>query len=389
MHYSSILTRAPGYRDFYHQFLLLQKGLSISQDDIFQLDYKRISTLYEYWCFLKMVKILRDEGKYDCEASDLIKVEQNRLVVNLRKGKESRIRMVHRETGEVIYLWFNRTFKTGETHTFSQVPDHVIEFEKEGYQQPFRFILDAKYRFDRGSKSYPESRVKYGPPLDAIAQLHRYRDAILSQKKAHLTQTTALKSLGGLVLFPFPDHEETFRAHKFYQSRFEVNIGAVPLQPGKDKKNRLFKEFLQQLFSSSPEALYEKTIEYEKTDHHKVIEAAGKKVMIGLIPNDKYRDQRLSFHLGVMCYHTFAKGNCLRYLMLLYMIRRKRPSLVMAKWRQGKTCAEKSQGKRGTVCWPSERPDGAYVLFPPSEYGEMLFTIQGYAGSGTKIYQFA
>ncbi|MCB0841121.1 MAG: DUF2357 domain-containing protein, partial [Bacteroidetes bacterium] len=93
MHYSSILTRAPGYRDFYHQFLLLQKGLSISQDDIFQLDYKRISTLYEYWCFLKMVKILRDEGQYDCEASDLIKVEQNRLVVNLRKGKESRIRM--------------------------------------------------------------------------------------------------------------------------------------------------------------------------------------------------------------------------------------------------------------------------------------------------------
>lgn len=306
--FSTALTMAAGYKEFYHRFLLLKRGLELADHELFKMDYKDIATLYEYWCFLKTVKLLRDNPKYDLVGNDVVKLQHSRLQVNLKKGKKSGVHFVQKSTGDEISMFFNRGFgREQHTHTFEQKPDQFIEFSRQGFhnkgdKKTFKVVLDAKYRFDRGSESYPTSKVPYGPPLDTIAQLHRYRDAILWQEGVDDSVRLANKSLGGVILFPYPGDEEQFIAHPFYQSIAKVNIGAVPLQPGRNRKNRLFCEYLDSLFDQPGEAITQSRIHYDSRIYRRKKAASKEWVLVGLVPK-KNRDERLNYHFEQRCYY--------------------------------------------------------------------------------------
>ncbi len=304
MDFSTVLTMAPGYKDFYFRFLLLRRGLSINDNDIFKLDYKDIATLYEYWCFLKTIKILKEEPlSYNLESTDIIKIEHTRFAINLQKGNESEIKFSKNDSGESFTLAYNRGFKTP---TYMQVPDNFIEFRKgTEYFYPFRYIMDAKYRFTRDDENYPDTKVKNGPPLDTIAQLHRYRDAILSKSNSKNSYSEAIKSLGGIILFPFPNDEKEFKDHKFFESIKDVNIGAIPLRPGSD--NVLYRQFLSELLETTPETLYEQTINYDKSDYYRIQKWMTMPVLIGRIPSDHFKERWDFFIDNNLYYIPLAK----------------------------------------------------------------------------------
>ena len=56
---SLVFQMAPGYRDLYRYFLLIQRGISFS-GEIYSLSLKETSTLYEHWCFIKLVNIFKN-----------------------------------------------------------------------------------------------------------------------------------------------------------------------------------------------------------------------------------------------------------------------------------------------------------------------------------------
>lgn len=278
LHFSTVLTMAPGYSDFYYYFLLLNKGLAITQNDIFNLDLKDIATLYEYWCFIKIVNILKENDKYELKINDFIKIENKKISIYLKKGKESKVEFIIKPSKERINIYYNKGF---QTPTYFQIPDNFIEFEKEGYNRPFRYFFDAKYRFERESKSYEEYFFPYSPPQGTIGQMHRYRDAVLEKSVDQETYSNAIKSLGGIVLFPYPKDEDEFKKCNYYKSIDSVNIGAIPLHPG--KKNLLFENFLDRLFSKSAESNYEGMIDYDKREYLKYFEEIKKPALVGMI----------------------------------------------------------------------------------------------------------
>ena len=61
--------------------------------------------------------------------------------------------------------------------------------------------------------------------------MHRYRDAIALP---HPLKPGAWKPgsvIGAVALFPYPD-EDAYRAHRFYKSIAQVEIGGLPFLPG-------------------------------------------------------------------------------------------------------------------------------------------------------------
>ena len=306
--FSTTLTMAPGYKEFYHRFLLLRKGLALAENDVFQMDYKDIATLYEYWCFLKTVKLLRDNPKYDLVSNDIVKLEHHRLRVNLKKGKKSAVHFVQKSTGDDISMYFNRTFgRQKYTHTFDQKPDQFIEFSRQGFDNKgdkkfFKVVLDAKYRFDRESEQYPDSPIAWGPPLDTIAQLHRYRDAILWHEGFDESVRVANKSIGGVILFPYPGDEQDFRQHPFYQSIANVNIGAVPLQPGRHRENQLFSDYLESLFEQPGEVITQSRVHYDNRIYRRRKAASKQWVLVGMVPKNN-REARLDYHFQQRCFY--------------------------------------------------------------------------------------
>ncbi len=283
-YFSTTLTKGAGYRDFLQIFLLLSKGLEILQNDIFKIEQKNISTLYEYWCFLSLIKIIQKSNKLDIVHQDIIKINAGRFSVELKSGKESRIRFRNTHNEE-IEIFYNREFKRNHTSfTYNQKPDHAISFYKSGYKNPFWFIFDAKYRFVENSDS-----DSFDAPDDAIGQLHRYRDAILHSEVNTGTYRSAIKNLGGIILYPYPLSEELFTKNKFYKSIGKVNIGAMPFLPGKTK---LVSDYLLDLLTrKTPEEHFEEFIEMDYHEYRHKQSEFTEWITIGVIKSSNQQSR--------------------------------------------------------------------------------------------------
>lgn len=374
-HFSTVLTMAPGYKEFYGSFLLLKRGLALSAKHIFNLDLKDISLLYEYWCFLKIIKILKNNNKYELIGNDFIKLEHNKFVVELKKGGESRVEFLKKDASESISIFYNKPFrKTGYSVTYTQKPDNFIEFKKEGYTTPFWYFFDAKYRFDDGKQEdYPDTEIKNGPPQDAIGQMHRYRDAILKGTANNQNYSSAIKSLGGIILFPFPGNEDSYREHPFYKSIKEVNIGAIPLHPGSG--NKLFEIFLDDLFSKTPETLFETVIDFDRSEYFSFLEDIKSPVLIALIPNDLHYKKRIDFHFKKLLYHTRftrkhdldSNQNIFKAKYLALYSQKQKAIIGYAKIEEIKYIAVEELKKAG-ASW--DHKDKEYLLFTLSDLKE-------------------
>jgi len=289
-HFSTTLTKASGYKDFLQIHLLLQKGLDILNDDIFKIESKNISQLYEYWCFLKLTEIVMRLSSFSINYQDLIKIQAGKFKVDLREGKQSKIKFKN-AVQEEISIYFNREFTTAgkKTFTFKQKPDHTLKFTKKGYDKPFWFIFDAKYRFNEGVNTNNDAEgdeveeMKFDAPDDAIGQLHRYRDAILHSEfdADNSSYKTVIKNLGGIILYPYPKSEEEYTKSKYFKSIDHVNIGALPMLPS---KTRLVENYLNKLFiEKTPEDHYREFVGMDYSEYVSKREEFDKTVTIGLI----------------------------------------------------------------------------------------------------------
>lgn len=304
-HSSMVLMRGIGYRDFMHIYILLTRGLELDDSDIFKIEPKNIDVLYEYWCFLKLVQILKEQTAVEIDYQDLIKVKAGKYSVCLKTGEESKITFKKVGTEEKTTIYFHKSFKKDEKRifTYDQRPDYAIEFTKKNYERPFWYLFDAKYRFDSTNK---ENKC-FNAPEESIGQLHRYRDAILHTEPAvSSSYKTATKNLGGIILYPYPKTEESFKENIFFNSIETVNIGALPFLPS---KSSLVSEFLNKLINkSAPEIHFERFIEMDDAEYVKNKDVWSEWVTIGVLQKEN-QQERIDFLTQKLIYHIPYKKN--------------------------------------------------------------------------------
>lgn len=218
---SMVFHKHPLYSKFDKLCRLLNGGLSFAGETI-PIGVKDTSLLYEYWCFLKIVALLR--VRFDLVNQSVVKVNRLRTTVALSKGKSSAMKFVHKPTGKPLFLVYNRLFS--RLPTIAQKPDNVIQFASDTQF----YIFDAKYRiqFDR---DYMAQYGGPGPTTDDVNTMHRYRDAIAIPHPMHPEEYLQGVVTGAVVLFPYPD-EEAYRSHRFCKSIGQVEIGGLPFLPG-------------------------------------------------------------------------------------------------------------------------------------------------------------
>lgn len=217
---SMVLHKHPLYSRFDKLCRLLNGGLSFA-GDIVPIGMKETSLLYEYWCFLKIVGLLRD--RFDLAEQTVVSYKRLKMTVTLQKGKQSAMRFVHKPTGNDMFLVYNRLFN--KLPTVAQQPDNVIQFASS---ERF-YIFDAKYRvqFD---KDYVQQYGGPGPTTEDVNTMHRYRDAIAIPHPMTGDWKTG-SVIGAVALFPYPN-EAAYRSHKFFKSIDQVGIGGLPFLPG-------------------------------------------------------------------------------------------------------------------------------------------------------------
>ena len=216
---NQVLQKHPVYSAFGRVAYILNGGLSAT-GGLLRIGLKHIAELYEYWCFRKLVELLRD--RFELVQQTMVRMRHTGVVVTLEKGRQAAVRFKNAE-GKSVDVIYNRTFLN--LPTLAQKPDNIIQLT-DG--RTFH-ILDAKYRIATNS-DYKEQFGGPGPTTDDINTMHRYRDAIvLSQVLGGgVYELGVVKD--AVVLFPFHD-EDAYKNNRFYKSLKEVQIGGLPCLP--------------------------------------------------------------------------------------------------------------------------------------------------------------
>lgn len=327
---SLVMKQAAGYRDVYEYWIILQCGYDL-QEGVMQLEVKEISELYEIWCFIKVKNIvqhiLRKKASAHVEGS---KVE-GELVKSLIQGSKSEVVFIDNDHPEIqlASVMYNATTDDEEhlndesdvsdntdiaettSKTTEQRPDIVLRLSKTEDSMQYTYLFDAKYRIR--DTTIPTKGGVDVPPVDAINQLHRYRDAIYYTHSKD--EKLKREVIGGYVLYPGNLDKEQFTGSYYQRSIDEVNIGAFPLKPGGQWNNLLdqngsFNELLLDP-TSSEDVLY-KQIETWIEDEHAtqtLLETAipqrglqytrtGKELGVALVMMENYDDKIKSFQNG-------------------------------------------------------------------------------------------
>lgn len=101
---SLVFRMKAGYREVYKYYLMLKKGLTI-KSNILSISMKELSLLYEYWCFIKINAILKEN--YNLVSTDMIKLNRESITVTMKKGQSSKITYENLETKEKFTLAYN------------------------------------------------------------------------------------------------------------------------------------------------------------------------------------------------------------------------------------------------------------------------------------------
>jgi Domain of unknown function (DUF2357)/PD-(D/E)XK nuclease superfamily len=218
---SLTLLGAEGYREAYQSILRLRMALRVHGETI-DLAIKDISELYEIWCYLAVVRLVADVLDVQADPADIFSLDDTGVQVRLRKGTRSSITLPH--AAGRVRVAYNCRFRG---LTGAQTPDVVIEIIREDMPTVI-LVLDAKYRLD-ASEEYVSAFGGPSAPIEAINQLHRYRDAIvLTGEHGRLARVV----VRGVALFPLGETASAdYMSHRLYESLGELGVGALPFLP--------------------------------------------------------------------------------------------------------------------------------------------------------------
>ncbi|MCB1180138.1 MAG: DUF2357 domain-containing protein, partial [Leptospiraceae bacterium] len=275
------LQKRVGYRDIFQIFLQVDNALKLNWEglsDALMGTNRDVAKLYEYWVYLKLFYIIENELDFkllnkqeaDPEISNLIKINEDKLDLNLKEGKSSISVFTNKKLNLRIHLFYNRTFKSDginysnekediskEIKPFTNSYSHelrpditliILPFseEKKWSNLETKAInegniaylhFDAKYRLDFKLFSTPSKDAEEDKKLSKREKNYKYSDVY----KMHTYNDAIRKTIGSYVLYP----GEKF---KYFGKYHEIlpGVGAFQMVPGNNTNP--IKEFLEKVF---------------------------------------------------------------------------------------------------------------------------------------------
>ncbi|SCG85416.1 DUF2357 domain-containing protein [Methanobacterium congolense] len=245
---SQVIQKREGYRDIFKYFIQFEFSFRLQWDEVEDRikGYERkLSELYEYWCYFKLIKVLNKLSNQKLVYTDIYKISKDKWSIKVKKGRDSlqkfNIKFNDREI--TLNLMYNRLFSQNtkyKSYSLPFRPDYTIFIEFEG--ETYFVHFDAKYKSEGRVLDFYE-KIGSNLPSDEIyeaeEELVNERDAEeqISRKykygdvyKMHTYKDAILFTEGAYVLYP-GDEERIFNE---ISSKPLPSVGAFPLTPGKD-----------------------------------------------------------------------------------------------------------------------------------------------------------
>jgi hypothetical protein len=350
-------TLGPVYRRFYQSWQALMRPLLLSDWPGQPLSPRDTPTLYEYWCLAYLARQLSTQLGYEWR--------EQRLVGQPPGSGTAYLRWTHPQSGQQVTIWYQREFGPEETGTLPQRPDLVMDVQARDDQGPRRYLLEVKYQVQQGAQGW-------GPPASGLAQLHRYRDAILTREDGG-RGLPPLRSEGGVLLFPLPGEARDFGHHPTYRSWSQTGVGALPLQPGR-RQQPLFDQWLQEVLTISP-ALREPAQSYGERNRADWLRRLEQAVWLLPVPGGEFAAARRAFIAQQQAWFLpWREALPSLAAVALYDPERER-LLGVGKSLRLRFALARDLRRRGST-WPHRAAEGKYVLIEWEEWQESTLPLR-------------
>ncbi|HIQ13409.1 MAG TPA: DUF2357 domain-containing protein [Thermoprotei archaeon] len=152
---SQVLLRKDGYRELFELWKKFKTYTPFFEGLRDAIDRKDIPTLYEYWCFFKLVKDLGEVFEN--------KIPELHIKVGFR-GMESGFEAAFNNGYRLIYRYHPESYSKKRLE-----PDFSLL-----YRNKLVGVFDAKFKIDKKEEG---DSIKLGPKTDDITKMHGYKDA--------------------------------------------------------------------------------------------------------------------------------------------------------------------------------------------------------------------
>jgi predicted component of viral defense system (DUF524 family) len=241
---SQVMQRKAGYRRIGELLRMMDFTTKFEWEefnDVIDSHSLRLSTLYEIWCYISMIRALESLSGVCVKMDDVFERTEGDWRIRLRRDSSSRIRFFPMINGRRIQLdllmnsKFKRIGPKYHSYSFQHTPDFSIVVSIVGCEPDDYALIhfDAKYRTRIEEQDNPENEddsdtlASKFPWVSDINKMHTYKDAIL-------------RTQGAYTLFP-GNHKRIYVENitEGYEKAPIPSVGAICLSPSsnRDRKN--------------------------------------------------------------------------------------------------------------------------------------------------------
>ena len=271
---SQILQKKEGYREIFQYFLMLEFSFRLSWNEVndqFKGFEKKLSELYEYWCYFKLLKVLNDLSIRKINFEDVFEINKDKWSIRIKKGVKSlkRFKLMLYGYEIEVDLFYNLRFSDDSkyrSYSLAFKPDYTLLVKIGEVTNYIHF--DAKYRSELEIVDFYDKIVSNKSLDDEIDE----RDSLEEKEyvfkdgdiyKMHTYKDSILMTEGSYVLYPGNKTKQFFESNMIIPS-----VGAFSLTPGDDivEENNLevfIKEVIKTLLFN--QGLI--TLEFESTNY--------------------------------------------------------------------------------------------------------------------------
>lgn len=235
---SQVMQKKEGYREIFKYYIYFEFAFRLKWEDIedkLKGYEKKLSDLYEYWCYIKLLKVLSKLSGKTLKFEDVYKVDFKEWSISLKKriSNAQRFNWIYGDKPVEVKLVYEGEFsKISRINSYSLKlrPDFTLIIKINNKEHLLHF--DAKYKFKKIILDVDLENKEY--KNEDIYKMHTYKDAIYN-------------SLGAYVLYP-GDLSKTFEENK---GVCVPSVGAFHLNPGGDneKEESEIEKFLGEVLS--------------------------------------------------------------------------------------------------------------------------------------------
>ncbi|MCF7953868.1 MAG: DUF2357 domain-containing protein [Spirochaetales bacterium] len=248
---SPVLQRKEGYREIFRIWLMYDLAAKLTWDgfdtDTYNAGKRDVATLYEYWLFFKLLRLVEDIFHIEkSETKDLIQETEDGLGLQLKSGRFLAVngKYQYKTRNLRIKFSYNRTFRYSDyphsgswtqqmrpDYTLSIWPQDFTEEEAEKQELIVHIHFDAKYKVH--DLYYLLSYNKTASEEEITNQLNDEKEMEKSgsYKRADLLKMHAYKdairrTAGAYVLYPGTNLVRNKGFHELIPG-----LGAFPVSP--------------------------------------------------------------------------------------------------------------------------------------------------------------